>query len=116
MYKIFRTASLLLILGINAGFLAACIPQSVPVAKVQAQTYLMQPVDEFAVADGSRPLTFPADFGAHPDFRTEWWYYTGNLSTPDARSFGFELTVFRVGLIPPTVDLPEDSVWYDESL
>jgi len=116
MYKIFRTASLLLILGINAAFLAACIPQSVPVAKVQAQTYLMQPVDEFAVADGSRPLTFPADFGAHPDFRTEWWYYTGNLSTPYARSFGFELTVFRVGLTPPTVDLPEDSAWYNESL
>jgi predicted secreted hydrolase len=35
----------------------------------------------FAVADGSRPLTFPEDFGAHPDFRTEWWYYTGNLDT-----------------------------------
>jgi len=28
----------------------------------------------FIAADGSRPLTFPADFGAHPDFRTEWWY------------------------------------------
>jgi predicted secreted hydrolase len=70
----------------------------------------------FAVADGSRPLTFPEDFGAHPDFRTEWWYYTGNLEAPDGRHFGFELTVFRVGLLPPTVELPQDSEWYDRSL
>jgi len=65
----------------------------------------------FSAADGSRQLTFPADFGAHPDFRTEWWYYTGNLQTMDARHFGFELTIFRVGLIPPGVDIPADSKW-----
>src|SRR6266487_2356566 len=65
----------------------------------------------FVAADGSRPLTFPADFGAHPDFRTEWWYYTGNLQTSDERHFGFELTIFRVGLLPPTVALPNDSDW-----
>ncbi|MCG2787203.1 MAG: hypothetical protein L6461_19110 [Anaerolineae bacterium] len=116
MYKILRIASFLLSLGINATFLAACLPQSAPAAKVQPQTYAMQPVDGFAVADGSRSLIFPADFGAHPDFRTEWWYYTGNLSTPEGRPFGFELTVFRVSLVPPTVDLPDDSAWYSESL
>lgn len=65
----------------------------------------------FALVDGSRPLTFPADLGPHPDFRTEWWYYTGNLQTPEGRHFGFELTFFRVGLLPPTVDLPNDSRW-----
>jgi len=65
----------------------------------------------FIAADGSRPLTFPADFGAHPDFRTEWWYYTGNLQTLQGRHFGFELTVFRVGLLPPTVELSNDSAW-----
>ena len=65
----------------------------------------------FLAADGSRPLTFPADFGAHPDFRTEWWYYTGNLQTPEGRHFGFELTIFRVGLLPPTAELPSDSTW-----
>lgn len=74
------------------------------------------PVEGFAVADGSRPLTFPADFGAHPDFRTEWWYYTGNLATPAGRRFGFELTIFRVGLIPPTISLPVDSAWYNHSM
>jgi len=69
----------------------------------------MQP--GFVAADGSRPLTFPADFGAHPDFRTEWWYYTGNLQTSEGRHFGFELTIFRVGLLPPTVEIPVDSNW-----
>jgi predicted secreted hydrolase len=65
----------------------------------------------FIPADGSRPLTFPADFGAHPDFRTEWWYYTGNLQTQDGGHFGFELTIFRVGLLPPTAELSNDSNW-----
>lgn len=45
-------------------------------------------------------LSFPRDHGAHPDFRTEWWYVTGALQTlPTARSptqeLGFQLTFFR---------------------
>ena len=70
----------------------------------------------FTVADGSRPFTFPQDFGVHEDFRTEWWYYTGNLQTPEGRHFGFELTIFRVGLLPPTAELPGDSLWYDRNV
>ncbi len=69
----------------------------------------------FAHVDGSRPLHFPQDLGAHEDFRTEWWYYTGNLQTAEGRHFGFELTIFRVGLLPPTVTLPTDSQWYGHS-
>jgi predicted secreted hydrolase len=38
---------------------------------------------------------FPRDHFSHPNFRTEWWYYTGNLATADGRRFGFELTFFR---------------------
>jgi len=68
------------------------------------------------LADGSRSLTFPADFGAHEDFQTEWWYYTGNLQTFEGRHFGFELTIFRIGLLPPTVQLPQASKWYSHSL
>lgn len=96
--------------------LTACAPPAEPSAQIQPQTVALDTMEGFTVADGSRPLTFPADFGAHPDFRTEWWYYTGNLATADGRPFGFELTIFRVGLIPPTTPLPEDSAWYDHSL
>ena len=99
-------------------FLASCAPQAVPEAEIHVPD-AASAKDEippgFIVADGSRPLTFPADFGAHDEFRTEWWYYTGNLQTAEGRHFGFELTIFRVGLVSPTVELPSDSKWYDHS-
>lgn len=38
---------------------------------------------------------FPRDLFSHPEFQTEWWYYTGNLRTRQGRAFGFELTFFR---------------------
>jgi len=41
---------------------------------------------------------FPRDHFDHPDFQTEWWYYTGNLRDSHGRRFGFELTFFRQGL------------------
>jgi len=65
----------------------------------------------FAKADEPRPLTFPADHGSHPQFRTEWWYFTGNLESPDGNLYGFELTFFRVGLRPPEVDSRRRSAW-----
>lgn len=41
---------------------------------------------------------FPRDHFNHPDYRTEWWYYTGNLRAQDGHRFGFELTFFRQGV------------------
>jgi predicted secreted hydrolase len=38
---------------------------------------------------------FPRDHFSHPEFQTEWWYYTGNLRSHDGRRLGFELTFFR---------------------
>jgi predicted secreted hydrolase len=38
---------------------------------------------------------FPRDYFNHPDYQTEWWYYTGNLQSAEGRKFGFELTFFR---------------------
>ena len=38
---------------------------------------------------------FPRDYFEHPDFRTEWWYYTGNVRTAQSERFGFELVFFR---------------------
>ena len=42
-----------------------------------------------------RTLSFPADYGAHPDHRTEWWYVTGWLQGPDGKPLGFQVTFFR---------------------
>jgi predicted secreted hydrolase len=63
----------------------------------------------YARATEPRPFDFPRDHGAHPDFRTEWWYVTGNLEAVDGRAFGFQFTVFRSALSP---DAPTgDSEW-----
>ena len=40
---------------------------------------------------------FPRDHFSHPDFKTEWWYYTGNLHTAAGHHYGFELVFFRQG-------------------
>jgi predicted secreted hydrolase len=50
-------------------------------------------------AIGPWPWTFPRDHGAHPNFKTEWWYFTGNLhDTQQGRHFGYQLTLFRQGI------------------
>jgi predicted secreted hydrolase len=56
----------------------------------------------FARATAPRALEFPADHGPHPDFRTEWWYFTGNLQDAAGRPYGFELTFFRIALAAGT--------------
>ena len=47
-----------------------------------------------------RPLIFPRDFGAHPDYRTEWWYMTGWLGEA-ADKMGFQVTFFRSRTLHP---------------
>ncbi len=44
--------------------------------------------------------SFPEDHRAHHGYRTEWWYFTGQLATPEGRRFGYQFTFFRVGLVP----------------
>lgn len=45
-------------------------------------------------------FAFPKDHASHPDFKIEWWYYTGNLQTAEGRRFGYQVTFFRVGVDP----------------
>ncbi|MDH3271766.1 MAG: carotenoid 1,2-hydratase [Gemmatimonadota bacterium] len=47
-----------------------------------------------------RDFVFPEDHGPHPGFRTEWWYVTGNLTSREGRTFGFQFTIFRSALAP----------------
>jgi predicted secreted hydrolase len=49
-----------------------------------------------------REFAFPRDHGPHPDFRTEWWYFTGNLTSEDGRELGYQLTFFRNALVDST--------------
>ena len=66
---------------------------ALPIFFIPAQTNAETP--RFAQVDPRKTLSFPRDFGAHPDFRTEWWYATGWLQTPDGKQVGFQITFFR---------------------
>lgn len=66
-------------------------------------------ISEFERVTGPRSLKFPLDHGPHPDFQTEWWYYTGNLQTSDDRHFGYQLTFFRRALQPASLRQPRNS-------
>ncbi|MDX2175176.1 MAG: lipocalin-like domain-containing protein [Candidatus Sumerlaeia bacterium] len=57
-------------------------------------------------AEGFRParpgfaFEFPRDHGSHPEFKTEWWYFTGNVEAENGDPFGYQLTFFRNRLEP----------------
>ncbi|MHB8630253.1 MAG: lipocalin-like domain-containing protein [Aggregatilineales bacterium] len=70
----------------------------------------------FARALAVRDFHFPQDYGAHPDYQTEWWYYTGNLAGADGRRFGFEFTIFRRALAPPGSVAARASDWATNQL
>jgi predicted secreted hydrolase len=53
---------------------------------------------QYRVASPGYRYEFPRDNFNHPDFQTEWWYYTGTLKAAGGHEFGFELTFFREGL------------------
>lgn len=57
-------------------------------------------VTGFARAYEPRAFSLPADHGPHPDFQTEWWYYTGNLQTAAGEHFGYQFTIFRRAITP----------------
>ena len=52
----------------------------------------------YQLALPGRHLEFPRDHYSHPDFKTEWWYYTGHLETPGGKRYGYQVTFFRFGV------------------
>ena len=66
---------------------------------------------EFLPAAPGYAWSFPRDHATHPGYRNEWWYFTGQLTSvdPPGREFGYQLTFFRVGLVPRRP--PFDSPW-----
>lgn len=61
-----------------------------------------------------KTFVFPDDHGPHDRFKTEWWYFTGNLANAEGRRFGYELTFFRFALKPEPV--PSASAWRSNQL
>ncbi|MDY0163101.1 lipocalin-like domain-containing protein [Desulfobotulus sp.] len=73
---------------------------------------------DFPRVEGPCDLRFPEDHGPHRDFRTEWWYYTGNVRTEAGRDFGYQLTFFRSRLVAPGRIPPSEnpSAWRAEEV
>jgi len=59
---------------------------------------------------------FPQDHFTHNDFRTEWWYATGQVHTAEGRRFGYQFTIFRRGVRPPAERAPVASRWVVDHL
>ncbi len=112
-----KRPALLLILGAALAILLAVAlwPRGEPevAARVQglAEASGAATGSSFARATGPVPLEFPAAYGPHPDYQTEWWYYTGNLNDPSGRHFGYQFTIFRRAAVPPDQRSPRDSAW-----
>ena len=77
--------------------LAASNESPVGVASVVMETGV-QDTTNFDRAIDPYTWDFPADYGSHPSYQTEWWYYTGNLTSSKGDRFGFQFTVFRRAL------------------
>jgi len=69
--------------------------------------------ESYALVSARHPLVFPADFGSHPQFRTEWWYVTGWLKTAGGESLGFQITFFRT---KPNLDQSNPSAFAPQQL
>ncbi len=94
---------------ILVGLVLSWILFSEPEAEIEATISAAQALsggdtEGFAQALGPREFVFPDDHGAHPGFKTEWWYYTGNLFTEEGRQFGYQFTIFRNQLRPSGED------------
>ena len=73
---------------------------SEPEAEIEATISAAQALsggdtEGYIQALGPRDFVFPVDHGAHPGFKTEWWYYTGNLFNENGKQFGYQFTIFR---------------------
>lgn len=98
-----HTSSLKILLLFCSIILMSCqqtpeqpVSASVSVAEVMSGS----DTSGYARALQVREFRFPQDHGPHPDFKTEWWYYTGNLHDEAGRRFGFQFTIFRTALSP----------------
>ncbi|WP_349573159.1 lipocalin-like domain-containing protein [Azotobacter salinestris] len=66
----------------------------------------------YARVERGRPLSFPADHGAHYGYRVEWWYVTANLTDARGRDWGVQWTLFRSALRPG----PDEPGWSSPNL
>lgn len=116
MRGLWHCASLVLAVALGLGAGAPAAAQSESEADGLAELLGGGDVAGFSRATRPHPFSFPSDHAAHPDYRNEWWYFTGNLATDAGRPFGFELTFFRIGLNSGGMLSDASSAWRSDQL
>ncbi|HEV8036192.1 lipocalin-like domain-containing protein [Yoonia sp.] len=88
-------------MNVKALFFVLCLPMS---ALAQGFAGLGTEAEGFSVPQPDPRFNFPADHGAHHDYRIEWWYLTANLEAADGTPYGLQWTLFRSALAPEAGD------------
>lgn len=108
-------------LGLWAALVAAAfalvqpdpLPAASPAASPAAPPAALRAAAPYAAVTPGRAIEFPVDYGNHPEFRTEWWYVTGWLSTRGGEMLGFQITFFRT---KPAIDADNPSAFTPRQL
>jgi predicted secreted hydrolase len=74
------------------------VPRVLRVLPVLCVLFVPSSYAQWKQAEAGYTFAFPRDHASHPEYKIEWWYYTGNLDTKDGRRFGYHVTFFRVGV------------------
>lgn len=82
-------------------------------ALAQGFAGLGESAEGFAPVVPGKAFDFPADHGAHPEFRIEWWYVTANLADANGAAYGAQWTLFRMAAAPggPSEGWANRQVW-----
>lgn len=85
---------------------AGCSPERDEESRMSPGGRLSSDTSGYPRVTEPRALVFPDDHGAHPRYKHEWWYITGQAEAGDGRRFGFQLTIFREAISPEPVHRP----------
>lgn len=96
----------------SLGLLLAMLCMPLP-AQAQGFAGMGTEAEGFATPAPDTLFDFPADHGAHPDYRIEWWYLTANMQGPDGTPYGLQWTLFRSALAPfATQGWDSPQIWF----
>ena len=109
-----RLGLVILVVLIAASFGFVRFFQTQPAKQIEPQSLMNEVLSSEDVAKFARVLVprkfiFPEDHGPHPEYRVEWWYFTGNLQDQDQNDYGYELTFFRFALTPDALPASNSS-------
>lgn len=85
-------------------------------AETKVSAALSKSSSGYSKALEPREFKFPRDHLAHDDFKTEWWYFTGNLDSENGDHYGYQLTIFRNAISPETTKTNKNSKWNSKQI